>query len=1410
MYCVIPGAGELLTEFAVKLLPDEPVHWTVLTKSAGVKKRKIGRGGGRDSDARGAGAGATALVTACSEEAGNSIPDAVVLDDSASLLSRLAGVCLVDQYGNRIECTAAAATTSAMSTAQRSPICSSPAAGITAATVGSGRKLIVNSNAVACSPIRQAGLCLLGDCAPTNCKVLLKWCRKNAAGQVSSQRIGDGNDGNGDDNDSESAVRASQTTLLKLDPVPRVVDGTMCYVLEQGVSLQLPPSLLPAAAVAGSSHLHGSSILLSDQVPELSIELVDVSELALPVYTCDCLVSPGAPYGLQISSDQLEFATHVVTSNSFGAGRPETSSGGGPMSQRRSSSHRAVPGVSVSKYTLPRDLTLRFYDRNGFLAVLRSGGPTLSVQVVVEDEAVPAATATAARGSAATELAMDREAVVLDLPALRSTDVTLDREAVGTLFRQLEQRASSDANGDISSDNNSNDTFTLSFHFRYAAEDENATSNGTVSAASTLRSPFVPKLHFHLMRLNVVSDVQLICLPAVPATSTSTDHTAAGTEVEGEEQGQAAMEIDVQQPASASAASSFTMASDEEPPPLVLIVSTQNRQPLAWDSDMLVSTANSQSLSQSQSLLPVPDAVALSPAVLRELFKFKILHKKRALDLSDWYDLLPVLLPRYSGDSDSTSTTNTINSAVERLRRTGLYDANHSYFVLQSLSSAGGVADQPTSAQAESARRLPMGKYDISAVYIEQRSSLQELPTTSKKCASQTLTLEVIPSPLVSIAPADPSRLQNCVATNSTAPNIQLSQRVVASDINFLAFDRFQHRTIFPPGALMVCRIQHYTPPPPSTHPEGIGAEAVEAPTNETTTRRALLPKLKRTGLPADVNSGVFVASSALNTRPVSDILSGIDTENLLFAQKLPSGEFRFPCVELREASDGNGNGNEDCYRDGLVQLTFELYASAEALRRSRTCTRLREAVEDLQRCVSAGDDQLILELQERQLELAEAVKVEAEAEAGSASLFPTLTYMTAFMLTTDQARSAKIREMQRDVELLSALVHTHEARVDEQTAAVEDVTRRLHRCVQACHGKGIRTFLEDLDALTQHEAATLHGQIRGQISDMRARQQQTSSRHSNILNASSLSVDNSVMSHADGTEESNIRPAVKNGIYPTPAQLLGFSGVVGLVVDLGKVEDYNEAYILSWAGLAHLDCVVVEEDGVAQQMFEAKIKVWSLDQMRPFMVSEPTTAAAAGGRGERVLRFRNAAEMQARALPLPPVFDSVSKQTPEGNPEYLVNLVRLPAALEHLRDTVFYNIYKNSLLFDDVRTANVYRKTLLARKAQVPTIFTRDGNKIGSEGVLNPRPGQGVLPPTLPSVYGAPDPDEEEEQENSGGGGGGGAGSRRRKHKEELEELQKGKWVDSCDRSLVPPNCICCSHLVVCSERCVCHFCFC
>jgi len=72
-----------------------------------------------------------------------------------------------------------------------------------------------------------------------------------------------------------------------------------------------------------------------------------------------------------------------------------------------------------------------------------------------------------------------------------------------------------------------------------------------------------------------------------------------------------------------------------------------------------------------------------------------------------------------------------------------------------------------------------------------------------------------------------------------------------------------------------------------------------------------------------------------------------------------------------------------------------------------------------------------------------------------------------------------------------------------------------------------------------------------------------------------------------------------------------------------------------------------------------------------------------------------------------------------KGNPEFLAELITLTD--ESLRDTIFFNVFKRQLLFDDLETAIQYRQWMVQKRRVVPTIYTRTGEKLGQEGQLDP-----------------------------------------------------------------------------------------
>ena len=82
------------------------------------------------------------------------------------------------------------------------------------------------------------------------------------------------------------------------------------------------------------------------------------------------------------------------------------------------------------------------------------------------------------------------------------------------------------------------------------------------------------------------------------------------------------------------------------------------------------------------------------------------------------------------------------------------------------------------------------------------------------------------------------------------------------------------------------------------------------------------------------------------------------------------------------------------------------------------------------------------------------------------------------------------------------------------------------------------------------------------------------------------------------------------------------------------------------------------------------------------------------------------------------------------------MNLIELPASHEHLRDTIFYNLFHNSIIFDDFTNATAYRREIVSHGMRVSNIYTLTGERIGSSGVFDPS-SKNKLPRALPIVFG-------------------------------------------------------------------------
>ena len=73
----------------------------------------------------------------------------------------------------------------------------------------------------------------------------------------------------------------------------------------------------------------------------------------------------------------------------------------------------------------------------------------------------------------------------------------------------------------------------------------------------------------------------------------------------------------------------------------------------------------------------------------------------------------------------------------------------------------------------------------------------------------------------------------------------------------------------------------------------------------------------------------------------------------------------------------------------------------------------------------------------------------------------------------------------------------------------------------------------------------------------------------------------------------------------PANNLLLG-KNTIGLVVEIGYVDDEVDSRILSWAAANYLDAMVVEDSKTAKELYNSGVKSWAIDQINPFEIMEP------------------------------------------------------------------------------------------------------------------------------------------------------------------------------------------------------------
>uniref|UniRef100_A0AAX7U2U9 SMC hinge domain-containing protein n=1 Tax=Astatotilapia calliptera TaxID=8154 RepID=A0AAX7U2U9_ASTCA len=179
---------------------------------------------------------------------------------------------------------------------------------------------------------------------------------------------------------------------------------------------------------------------------------------------------------------------------------------------------------------------------------------------------------------------------------------------------------------------------------------------------------------------------------------------------------------------------------------------------------------------------------------------------------------------------------------------------------------------------------------------------------------------------------------------------------------------------------------------------------------------------------------------------------------------------------------------------------------------------------------------------------------------------------------------------------------------------------------------------------------------------------------------------------------------------------LTGKMYCVLFVGHLALVQDDAAAWVISWHIRGDMDCVITKTTEAAQQIYrdtQGRQQVMALDS-----VLVPP--------GKR---------------PLPHIRNGYPLFEPHGNPVYARELLIYPCDPESC-DIVFKNILGDTILIDDLDSANNYRRAVVQNRIQCPTILTRQGDRVSSRGKFGG--AQNRAPPmTTLHMFGAPLPQQ-------------------------------------------------------------------
>lgn len=157
------------------------------------------------------------------------------------------------------------------------------------------------------------------------------------------------------------------------------------------------------------------------------------------------------------------------------------------------------------------------------------------------------------------------------------------------------------------------------------------------------------------------------------------------------------------------------------------------------------------------------------------------------------------------------------------------------------------------------------------------------------------------------------------------------------------------------------------------------------------------------------------------------------------------------------------------------------------------------------------------------------------------------------------------------------------------------------------------------------------------------------------------------------------------------PDPFRGGQDVLGKIAHLALVEDDGAAAVISWHLLGDMDCVVTKTTAAARKIYD---DTQGRQQVMPI----------------DTVFWRNINKA------LPHLRNGKSSFQPIGKPIFAKDLLIYPENAESCQ-MVFGNLLGDTILIDDLDSANHYRKGVVKNQVPCPTLLTRQGDRIRSNG---------------------------------------------------------------------------------------------